>query len=102
LFTDAATYQERRFRAPIRGVDAIRAYWQDLVHDLQHEVHFEPGQIAIAGDQAFLHWTAHFVWRPINGILELDAIARITFSDETRDGLRLVSAFEEWIDSREG
>ena len=102
LFTDTATYQERRFRTPIAGIDAIRSYWQDLVHDLQRDVHFEPQQIAITGDQAFVHWTAHFTWRPINGILELDAVARITYSAETRNGRRLATAFEEWIDSREG
>ena len=102
LFTDDATYQERRFRTPIAGIEAIRSYWQDLVHDLQRDIHFEPVQIATAGDQAFVHWTAHFTWRPINGILELDAVSRITFSPGTRDGLRLATAFEEWIDSREG
>lgn len=102
LFTPAATYRERRFRNPIDGVAAIGAYWRDLVHDLQRDVHFEPEQVAVVGDQAFVHWTAHFTWRPINGILELDAVSRITWSAESRDGLRLATAFEEWIDSREG
>lgn len=102
LFTDNATYQERRFNAPLHGVESIRSYWQDLVQDQQRDIHFEALQIAITGEQAFVHWTAHLTWLPINGILELDAIARISFSPETRDGLRLATAFEEWIDSREG
>lgn len=102
LFTADATYQERRFHTAIRGRDAIRSYWKDLVHDMQRDIFFEAKQLIVpAGDEGFVHWHAHFSWRPINGVLELDAISRITFSPETRDGLRLASAFEEWIDSRE-
>ena len=101
LFTEDATYQERRFRTPIRGIEAIRSYWQDLVHDLQQQVHFEAHQVAVMGEQAFVHWSAHFVWRPINGILELDAVSRISFAPAGRERLRLATAFEEWIDSRE-
>jgi len=102
LFTPDATYRERRFRAAIQGADAIRSYWQDLVHDLQRDVHFQPEQIVVAGNQAFVHWSSHFSWRPINGILELDAFSRVSFSAETRDGVRLATTFEEWIESREG
>jgi uncharacterized protein (TIGR02246 family) len=101
LFTSDARYQERRFGNPLEGVEAIRTYWQTLVHELQREVAFELHQVAVTGDQAFLHWTAHFIWRPINGIVELDAVSRVTFAPETRNGLRLASGFEEWINSRE-
>jgi len=102
LFTADASYQERRFHAPLRGAGPIRNYWQMLVHDLQRDVAFDVEQIVVSGNQAFVHWTAHFTWRPINGIFELDTVSRVTFSDETLSGLRLVSSFEEWINSREG
>src|SRR4051794_23128508 len=68
LFTPDATYRERRFFAPLEGVEAIRNYWQMLVHDLQRDVGYDVEQIVVSGDQALVHWTAHFTWRPINGI----------------------------------
>jgi uncharacterized protein (TIGR02246 family) len=101
LFTEDATYRERHFRPALEGRDAIRDYWQLMVHDLQHDIGFEVHQVVVAGEQAFAHWTAHFAWRPINGVLELDAFCRLTFAAESEGGLRLCSTFEEWIDSRE-
>jgi ketosteroid isomerase-like protein len=102
LFTADATYQERRFRPALKGTAAMHNYWQVIVHDLQRDNAFEVGQIVVSGEQAFIAWNAHFTWRPINGILELDALSRITFSTMTGgDGLRLARDFEEWIDSRE-
>src|SRR4051794_39129895 len=76
LFTPDASYRERPFHAPLRGSDSIRNYWQMLVHDLQRDVAFEIEQVVVSGDSAFVHWTAHFTWRPINGIFELDAVSR--------------------------
>jgi ketosteroid isomerase-like protein len=103
LFTPEIVYAERRFHEPMRGVRAVRSYWQDLVHDMQRDVHFEFDQVVVVGNQAFVHWHAHFSWRPINGILELDALSRITFTEErSPSGILLVSHFEEWMDSREG
>lgn len=103
LFTPDAVYAERRFREAMRGLQAIRSYWQDLVHDMQRDVHFEFDQVVVVGNQAFVHWRSHFSWRPINGILELDALSRITFTEERApSGILLVSHFEEWMDSREG
>lgn len=101
LFTPDATYQERRFGRPLEGAEAIRGYWQTLVHELQREIAFDLHEIAVTGDRAYFHWTAHFVWRPINGIVEIDAVSRATFSPQGNGGIRLVSAFEEWINSRE-
>lgn len=102
LFTPDATYRERRFQPALKGIDAIRNYWEVIVVASQRDVSFEPDFVAVAGDQAVIHWTAQFTWLPINGIMELDAMNRITFAGETLDGLRLATAFEEWIDIREG
>jgi hypothetical protein len=33
--------------------------------------------------------------------MELDAMSRVQFSNESANGLRLASNFEEWIDHRE-
>jgi uncharacterized protein (TIGR02246 family) len=102
LFTAEATYRERRFRRPIRTRQAIRDYWQVLVREQQRDVTFNAEQVMVAGDQAMVQWTAQFVWRPINGLMELDAVARISFADEVNAvGTRLASAFEEWIEVRD-
>src|SRR3569833_2225639 len=97
LFTPDAQYRERRFGKPLEGTEAIRGYWQTLVYELQREIAFDLQDVAGNAEHAYFHWTAHFIWRPINGILELDAISRATFSPEARNGLRLASNFEEWI-----
>ena len=103
LFTAEASYRERRFRRPIKSRQAIRDYWQVLVREQQRDVVFKAEQIMVDGDQAFVHWTSQFLWRPINGIMELDAVARVTFGDERNAaGLRPASAFEEWIENRDG
>lgn len=102
LFTPDGVYHERRYREPMRGLQAIRSYWQDLVHDLQRDVHFEARQVAVSGEQAFVQWHSHFSWRPINGILEIDALSRITFAAAKVDGVLQCTLFEEWMDIREG
>ena len=102
LFTADASYRERRFRRPIRTRQAIRDYWQVIVREQQRDVVFTAGQIMVDGDQALVQWTAHFHWRPINGLMELDAVARVTFAAETNAaGLHCASAFEEWIEARD-
>lgn len=102
LFTDDAGYRERRFHPGIHGIDAIRDYWHLIVHELQRDVGFESISLAVSGDSAFYNWRSHFTWRPINGVMELDAVSRAEFSSQTRDGIRLCRNFEEWIDHREG
>ncbi len=102
LFTDAASYQERRFRPALGGIEAIRGYWTTIVQELQRDIAFDVEQVMVSGDEAMVHWRAHFTWRPIMGILELDAVARLTFGGESRNGLRLCRSFEEWIEVQEG
>lgn len=101
LFTADAGYRERRFHPGLRGVEKIREYWQHIVHDLQVDVGFETVSLAVSADIAYVNWRSHFIWRPINGIMELDAMTRITFVDDSRDGVRLAREFEEWVDRRE-
>jgi ketosteroid isomerase-like protein len=101
LFTADAGYRERRFHPGLRGHAEIHDYWQFLIHDLQHDIGFEVVSVAVSGDMAYINWRSHFSWRPINGILELDALSRTQFSSESLGGIRLASEFEEWIDHRE-
>lgn len=101
LFTRDATYRERRFHPGVSGIDSIRDYWDLIVYELQRDVGFETVSVAVSGDDAYINWRAHFTWRPINGVMELDAVSRAHFSAESLDGIRLVSRFEEWIDHRE-
>lgn len=101
LYTRDAGYRERRFHPGIRSAEQIWGYWDLIVRELQRDVGFEVRSVAVAGDTAFINWRSHFTWRPINGVMELDAMSRVEFSDESADGLRLASNFEEWIDHRE-
>lgn len=102
LFTPDAGYRERRFHPGIRGSEEIWGYWDLIVRELQRDVGFEVISVAVTGDAAFFNWRSHFTWRPINGIMELDAISRTTFSAQSANGLRLATNFEEWIDHHEG
>jgi ketosteroid isomerase-like protein len=101
LYTRDASYRERRFHPGIRNTEHIWEYWDLIVRELQRDVGFEVVSVAVSGDTAFFNWRSHFTWRPINGVMELDAMSRVQFSSESANGLRLASNFEEWIDHRE-
>ena len=101
LFTADAGYRERRFHPGIHGSDEIWSYWDLIVRELQRDVSFKTVSVMVTGDTAFFNWRAQFTWRPINGVMELDAVSRTTFSALSANGVRLASNFEEWIDHRE-
>ncbi len=84
-----------------QGSTRSASTWNLIVFELQREVDFETVSVAVSGDDAYVNWRAHFTWRPINGVMELDAVSRAHFSAESLDGIRLVTRFEEWIDHRE-
>jgi hypothetical protein len=100
LFTPEASYRERRFEPAVTGHKTIRQYWERHVIEEQRDIAFDFTLMAVKGDQAFVNWTAHFTWLPINGIMELDAISRITFVPTPKGGV-LASSFEEWIEIRD-
>lgn len=100
LFSEDAVYRERRFQPPIVGRAAIVQYWNAHVVEGQRDIAFNWTMLAVRADQAFIHWTAHFTWLPINGIMELDAVARLRFVPGT-GGSVLCSTFEEWIEIRD-
>lgn len=100
IFTANAVSRERPFQPVRHGIEAIRTYWESLVTEGQTDVHFQLEQLAVSDDLAFFHWSAHFTWRPSNGIVELDAMSRVAFTAESRDALRLASGFEARVDTR--
>jgi ketosteroid isomerase-like protein len=100
LFTDDATYREARFVPALVGHHAIRTYWDTRVVEGQRDNAFDFELFAVRGAQAFTHWTAHFTWLPISGIMELDGTARISFVREP-GGRVVASTFEEWIEKRD-
>ena len=103
LFTDDATYREGRFVPAMVGSEAIRNYWQSRVFEGQRDVSFKYKLWAVSGAQCFADYQANFTWLPINGIMELDGVLRITFvpGGPGRRSL-LCSLLEEWIDLRDG
>jgi hypothetical protein len=102
LFTSTGHYQERRFKPSLEGIGAIRNYWRVTVQESQRDVAFAYDVLALRDSHAFVHWTASFVWLPINGIMELDAISQILFAPERgTDGQLLAQNWDEWIDIRE-
>ena len=100
LFTADATYRESRFRPAMIGHDAIRRYWDNQVVAAQRDNAFDFEIFAVRGAQVFTHWTAHFTWLPVTGILELDGVARISFV-KSGDGVIRAATFEEWIEKRD-
>lgn len=100
LFTDNATYREGRFRPAMIGSEAIRLYWHGRVYEGQRDIAFDHKIWAVSGSQCFAEYRANFTWLPINGIMELDGVLRLTFEPKPGGGL-LCSVLEEWIDVRD-
>lgn len=101
LFSDDATYREGRFMPAMVGANAIRNYWQSRVYEGQRDVSFSYKIWAVSENQCFAEYQANFTWLPINGIMELDGVLRVTFRRGRRRAL-ICSMLEEWIDMRDG
>lgn len=100
LFTDDADYREKRFSEPLLGHKTLRSYWQDRVFEHQRDISFHYDIWAVKGNQCFAGWQASFTWLPINGIIEIDGVCRLTFGAR-EDARLLCSVFEEWMDHHE-
>lgn len=99
LFTDDVDYVENRFGHPLRGYDSLEDYWRGRVSEFQRDVHFEFDVWGVNGNEAYAGFKAHFIWLPMNGIMELDAACRLRFT-RAADGTLLCSKFEEWLVQR--
>ena len=93
LFAEGATYQETPFTEPLRGCEAIRQYWSEVVAAAQEQIRFGYEVLAVAEDSAIAHWWASFVRVPTRGQVSLDGIFLLTFDTAGRcRGLR-----EWWV-----
>jgi|SRR5215204_3552475 len=60
IFTEAATYHERAFDAPIRTRAGIREYWQRKVIESQAEIACDVLNLYVDGTTAIVEWEVEF------------------------------------------
>jgi uncharacterized protein (TIGR02246 family) len=84
LFAEDATYQETPFTQPMRGHEAIRQYWSQVVAAAQEQIRFGYEVLAIAEDSAIAHWWASFVRVSSKAQVSLDGIFLLTFDTAGR------------------
>ena len=84
LFAEHATYQETPFTQPLRGREAIRRYWSEVVAAAQEQIRFGYEVLAVAEDSAIAHWWASFLRVPSGGHVSLDGIFLLTFDTTGR------------------
>lgn len=81
IFTDAATYHERAFDAPISGREAIRAYWETKVVKAQGNIQCELLDLYLDGTTAVAEWEAEFDDVPQQVRKRMREVAIIKFTD---------------------
>jgi uncharacterized protein (TIGR02246 family) len=101
LFTHDAHFQERRFRRPLKGRDAIVRHWETMVRGQQRDVSVSYDLLAVRGERAYAHWRGAFTWLPIGRTIEVDAVAQIGFSHLPGEYGLLAAAWDEWVELRE-
>lgn len=90
LFADDATYQENPFDPPLRGRDAILAYWADVPRT-QEDIHFDSEVIAVTDNCAVVHWQVSMRRIPTGAPVRLDGVSVGTF-----DAAGRCSTWREW------
>lgn len=98
LFTATASFRETHFDRAAIGREAIRNYWRARVRPQQGN-RFAGDVLVMRENVALVHWTADFLWRPLNMHFDLDAIARVALVRET-DGRIRASMLEDWIERK--
>ena len=101
LFTHDARFQERRFRRPLHGHDAIMRHWEKMVRGQQRDVEVAYELLALRGEHAYVHWRGAFTWLPIGRTIEVDTVARVGFSPLPGEHGLLAAAWDEWVELRE-
>lgn len=90
LFADDVSYREDRFGEPMRGRDAVIAYWEDVPRT-QADIRFGYRVLAVTGDTGIAHWWCSFK-RISSGVpVKLDGVFVATF-----DAQGQCLTFEEW------
>lgn len=99
LFIPDVEYRENRFGEPLRGFKSLEDYWRARVAEYQRDVHFQFQVWAVHENECYAGFQAHFIWLPINGIMELDGVCRVRFERGSDGRLRGIK-FEEWLNQR--
>jgi hypothetical protein len=96
LFAEDAVYRETPFEEPLKGKDAIRAYWQDGAGSTQEQVNFDYRILDVRRNEGIAHWQAKFRRVNSGNFVELDGILVAEFDDSG-----LCTDFQEWWHRRE-
>ena len=99
LFSATAIYRETPFDDAMRGLHAIREYWQSGAADAQKYVEFASQVWAVTHDTAIAGWQARFTRKASGAQVELDGTFRLVFSGEP--GALQCTELQEWWHSRE-
>ena len=91
LFTDDATYQEDPFDEPMRGREAIRAYWEAATN-FHRDVHMSWGEPVVVGELLIAEWVTKYSRLDTGKKHELRGIMLIEF-----DGELAKSLHEYWL-----
>jgi hypothetical protein len=83
LFTEDATYHESPFQPPCRGLEAIRAYWDEVARS-QRDVVFRHEPLGVIGDRGIARWSAAFSRVASSVRVELDGVFVLTFAADGR------------------
>ena len=94
LFTKEATYQEKPFEEPMKGIDAIRKYWNGVA-ETQKDVKFEYEILETNHSRGVAHWKSSFVRPKQNTLVLLDGIL-VAHLDSENKCIR----FQEWWQSK--
>lgn len=95
LFTEDASYQETPFDEPMRGIEAIYAYWE-VVPKTQKSIKFGSEIIMVTKDLGIAHWNASFERIPgaVKVLLDGIFIVSLNFDGKCTD-------FKEWWHRKE-
>ena len=88
------TYQEKPFEEPIKGIDAIRKYW-NVVSETQKDVKFEFEILDTHHSRGISHWKSSFVRPNQNVLVSLDGVLVAHLNSENKCTL-----FQEWWQSK--
>jgi hypothetical protein len=90
LYAEAATYQVTPFTEPIRGRDAIYAYWENVAKT-QKEIQFDYEIVGVTPEKGIARWWASFIIEPPGLKTKLDGVFVISL-----DADNLCSSLREW------
>lgn len=90
LFTPDAEYREDPFAEPMRGSNAIRAYWNEAAVSQIH-VEFDAERIWVSGNTVLASWHAAYTFRSTAERVRLRGFMTLELVDGGK-----VERFREW------